>query len=146
MKSLVVGFRKERANFGARAAVESALREFLAVCVRKAAHLGFDCRDRRQAHAQLVHAESDQDGHGLRIAGDPAAHAGEPAMLARAFDRLCDQAEQSRIQGINLGSKLRDARDPWRACIGSDRWFRSRRNPPPQRRSRPSQPRREFPP
>ena len=103
----MVGFRKERANFGACPAVESPLREFLAVCERKAAHLRFDCWDSRKAYAQLVHAESDKDGHGLRIAGDPAAYAGKPAMLARAFDRLCNQAEQSRIQGINLGSKLR---------------------------------------
>ena len=81
----------------------SASREFLAVCVRKkGAHLRFDCRDGRHAHAQLVHAESDQDGHGLGIAGDAAAHAGEPAMLASAFDSSSDQAKQSGFKASTL--------------------------------------------
>ena len=43
----MVDFGKEGADFFARAAFESALREFLAVRVGEAAHLGFDGRESR---------------------------------------------------------------------------------------------------
>ena len=48
-------------------------------------------------------------GTACGIAGDAAAHAGEPPMLVRAFDGLRDETEQPGIQGINLRGELRMA-------------------------------------
>ena len=42
---------------------------------RRAADLRFHRRDRRQADAQLIHADADQNRHAHRIAGDAAADA-----------------------------------------------------------------------
>ena len=102
--------------------------------------------NRGQAHAEFVHAESDQNGHGLRIAGDASAHAGEPAVLARTFDGQSDQAEQAGIQGINLRGELRMPAIHRERVLGEIVGADGEEIRFLGKDLAPSQPRREFPP
>ena len=107
---LVFGFGNERADFLGGGAV----RARAAARSRQSARLSrricaFTAGNRRQADAELVHAEADEDRHGVRVAGDAAADADQPLVGVRALDGLRDEAQHRGIQRIDLRRELRVA-------------------------------------
>src|SRR4029453_10157049 len=81
----------ERADLLRRLRLERALSEPLALVEAKASDLGFPRGDGRQAAAQFVHADAEEDGHGTGIAGDGAAHADASAERLGAPDGMRDE-------------------------------------------------------
>jgi hypothetical protein len=120
-KAMVIGelgfeVGKESTDFVARAAIERALRELPAVRVGKTPHLSFDGGNRGQAYAKFVHPETDENGHGLRIAGDAPAHSGESVSL-RAVNCQRDEAKQPGLRASTFGASL-GGRDPSQRVLG----------------------------
>ena len=96
---------------------ESTLGELPAGVETKAADLRLDGGDRRQAHAELVHAEAEEDGHRAPITGNAPADShrtspgnGRPRPCARSGEALPGS-------GRPPAERAWDVRGPWRACI-----------------------------
>ena len=65
--------------------------------VREPANLGFDGGNGGKADAQLVHAEPDQNRHGLRIAGKRAADADPSFVRVCARDGEVDEPQHGGV-------------------------------------------------
>ena len=99
----------ESAHLGGRGAVERFLGECAARGNIEPANLRFNRRDRRQAHAQRIHAESQEQRDSPRVAGNAAANPGPFAVGMSAGNAQRDEAQHGRVQRIDLRGELRMA-------------------------------------
>ena len=73
------------------------------------ANLCFDRRDRGEADAQRIHAESEEQRHSPRVARDTAANTRPSPVRVSARHAERDEAQHRRIQRIHLRRELRMA-------------------------------------
>src|SRR6185436_14812003 len=95
-----VGIGHERSHLVGRFRGERPLGQLTAGIASERADLRLDRRNRRQADAQLVDADAEQDRYRARVAGDAAADADAPLLGMGALDGMRDQPEDRRAQAV----------------------------------------------